>query len=60
MKEYLQKWDNEMKELNHKIMELRTELAIYEGRRKEKIEERNQMINELQYKINQKDKENER
>ena len=50
MKDYLNKWDKEMLELNRKIMELRTELAIYEGRRKEKVKERNQA------KLNEKDK----
>jgi hypothetical protein len=54
----LEQWDKEMLELNHKIMELRTELAIYEGRRQKLFDERRKMVLELQAQLNEKDKEN--
>lgn len=52
----LEQWDKEMLELNHKIMELRTELAIYEGRRQKLFDERREIVLELQAKLNEKDK----
>ena len=52
----LEQWDKEMLELNHKIMELRTELVIYEGRREKLFDERREIVLELQAKLNEKDK----
>lgn len=51
----LEQWDKEMLELNRKIMELRTELVIYEGRRQELYDERREMVLELQVQLNEKE-----
>jgi hypothetical protein len=55
-----EKWDKEMRELNEKIMDLRTELYIMEGRRRDLYEERMTYIDGLQAQLNKKDKENGR
>lgn len=60
MKPELQKIDAELWEINRKIMDLKTELIILEGRRKELWQKHNDIVDELQYKLNQLDKENDR
>lgn len=55
-----EQWDKEMRELNEKIMDLRTELYIMEGRRRDLCEERMTYIDGLQAQLNKKDKENGR
>ena len=54
----LEQWDKEMLELNHEIMELKTKLRILEGRRQDLFKEHNQMVMDLQYELDKKEKEN--
>lgn len=58
MKEQLQKCDAELLEINRRIMELKTELVILEGRKEGLYQKRNNLVGELQYRLNQLDKEN--
>ena len=53
MKEQLQKCDAELLEINRKIMDLKTELIILEGRKEKLFDERREIALELQYKLNQ-------
>lgn len=47
MEEFKQ-WDKELLEINRKIMDLRTELVILEGRKEEIFKKRKAKIDEMQ------------
>lgn len=44
----MEEWDKELLELNRKIMDLRTELVILEGRKEEIFKKRKAKIDEMQ------------
>ena len=49
--EELKQWDKELLELNRKIMDLRTELVILEGRKEDIFKKRKAKIDETQSKL---------
>lgn len=56
----LEEINKDLFELNRVIMDLRTELYIMEGRRRDLFDERSAMVMELQYELDKKEKENKK
>ena len=59
MKQELQKIDAELLEINRRIMDLKTELVILRGRKEELYQKHNNIVNELQYRLNAKEGRND-
>ena len=58
MKEKLQQNHDAILEINRKILDLKTELILLQGQKDKLIQEHNEMIMNLQYELDQKEKEN--
>ena len=56
MKDLLRENDNKLLEVNRKIRELKTELILLESQQKDLYKEHNQIVMELQYRLNEKER----